>query len=360
MVHKRRTAFTLVELLVVIAIIGVLVGLLLPAVQMAREAGRRASCLNNLRQFGTAVANFESRMQRFPGSQELLLPEPSQPSGGAFNKPASWVVMLLEDLGRSDIMERWNSNAVALSDTVLTPSMEVTICPSEIFQAGASGGRTSYVANAGFLPRSWADSGVLSDPTYLDFAQRPANGIFLDRIRNVKKEVDASAIRDGGTNTILISENLVATTWFSVGPLDPTETGFLGLPAPNGLADWRNTRFGNTMVFCFASETAGPADNALVGGQSVASTRPPAPGMKINGDLISYPEETPVFGEIARPSSRHPGLALAVFADGRTLSLNDKISYHVYQQLLTPQGTQSDMPSRMSYVLRDEDFFRTQ
>jgi len=53
-------------------------------------------------------------------------------------------------------------------------------------------------------------------------------------------------------------------------------------------------------------------------------------------------------------------LALAVFADGRTLSLNDKISYHVYQQLLTPQGTQSDMPSRLSYVLRDEDFFRTQ
>ena len=73
MVRKKRTAFTLVELLVVIAIIGILVGLLLPAVQMAREAGRRAACTNNLKQLATAVINFEGRKSRFPGAQELLL-----------------------------------------------------------------------------------------------------------------------------------------------------------------------------------------------------------------------------------------------------------------------------------------------
>jgi prepilin-type N-terminal cleavage/methylation domain-containing protein len=358
MIRKRRTGFTLVELLVVIAIIGVLVGLLLPAVQAAREAARRAECSNNLKQIGLAAINFETRRQRYPGSQELLLPQDPSSAALGNNKPASWMALLLEDLGRPDIMERWNSVAVGLTDPVLTPSMEMARCPSSMDPPDKTAA-TNYVANAGFMPRPWADSGVLANTSYLDFAQRAANGIFLDRIQYQNVSVDASAVRDGLANTMLISENLVATKWYSFGPPNPALTTFTinhGWSSDLTITVPTNARFGNTFVFCYAHESNGTVVNPLIGGSLVTPQIPPAPMMKINGELVSYREGAPVFAEIARPSSNHPGLVVAVFADGSTRTLNNGIAYHVYQQLMTPQGTQSDMPSRISYVLRDTDY----
>lgn len=358
MVRKHRFGFTLVEMLVVIAIIGVLVGLLLPAVQAARERGRQITCMNNLKQLALATVGFETRRQRYPGAQELLLPQdPSSASLGQ-NKPATWVVLLLEDLERADIFERWNTAAVARTDSVLVQPLEVLQCPSAAEVIGQVGG-SNYVANAGFAPRPGIDGGVLGNAAYLLTAQRGANGLFLDRITNPNAAVDASAVRDGMSNTLMFAENLPAGPWSAVGPLDGSTTFAVNhgwssdftFPVP------AYARFLNTFVFCYATESNGPGINPLPNGASVTPQAPPEPRMRINGEKLLYPEGyTPVTAEIARPSGNHPGIAHVAFADGRTQNLTDLLPYHVYQQLMTPHGTQSDMPSRISYVLRDADY----
>src|SRR5262245_11620255 len=85
--HERE-AFTLVELLVVIAIIGILVALLLPAVQSAREASRRASCVNNMKQVALAIANFESTFRYLPPGGPTCV-DTADNDGGM--KPSWWV-----------------------------------------------------------------------------------------------------------------------------------------------------------------------------------------------------------------------------------------------------------------------------
>ncbi len=338
MVRKHQYGFTLVEMLVVIAIIGVLVGLLLPAVNAARERGRQAQCMNNLKQLGLAAINFESRRQRYPGAQELLLPGTATQANPGYNKPASWMTLLLEDLDRSDIMERWNSAVIPYTHKDLKPSLDFAVCPSSNTTL-ADEGPTSYVANAGYFPQTLDEL----------LQNGPANGIFLDRITPLLSNrkppsVDASSVRDGTSNTLLFTENLKATYWYACGPLDPTSQTFLSWN------DWPiNARFGNTFVFLYYSDVFDPA---------VDRGPPPLPPerwMKINGELV-FSEDKPLTADFARPSARHPGVVEVVYADGRTASLTDGVPYHVLQQLMTPHGTKSNMPANMSYVLKDSDY----
>jgi prepilin-type N-terminal cleavage/methylation domain-containing protein len=363
--HMRR-GFTVVEMLVVIAIIGILVGLLLPAVMSARERARQVECCNNLRQLAMAVHSFETSKRRFPGSQELVLPrDPATvavPNIG-YNKPASWMAMLLPELARGDVADRWQSTTLPFGHPSLVPGLSFAKCPSA--SAVSLPTATQYAANTGFMPRP-SDGVPLSQAAYLGFAQRPANGVFLDRITNPDAIVRRSEIEDGASNTILIGENIAAVTWDSYGPLDPTQSTFVvnrGWSADLQLRYLANAvlgpfppgaRFRNTLVFCYANEPDGPAVSPLIGGALVTPQSPVPQRMKINGQRNTYSEGTATFAEIARPSSHHPGFAFVAMADGSVRQLYDELPYDTYQQLITPHGTRSDMPSRISSMLSED------
>src|ERR1044071_4083195 len=127
--NTRSSGFTLVELLVVIAIIGVLVALLLPAVQMAREAARRMQCSNNLKQIGRALHNHHDAIKVFPPGQIH-----TSTSGEPYT--TTWGIELLPYLEQANLQARYDKTQLpttANNVLVLQTRIKSYICPSDLY-----------------------------------------------------------------------------------------------------------------------------------------------------------------------------------------------------------------------------------
>jgi prepilin-type N-terminal cleavage/methylation domain-containing protein len=127
----KRRGFTLVELLVVIAIIGVLIGLLVPAVQQVRESARRASCLNNLRQIGLATLSFESAHESFPPARLFPKADAVAPYHLGEDQP-SWMVRIMPFIDQQSSNQKWDlSKPYKLHDSeTISQSIEAYVCSS--------------------------------------------------------------------------------------------------------------------------------------------------------------------------------------------------------------------------------------
>ncbi|TWT97982.1 Type II secretion system protein G precursor [Botrimarina colliarenosi] len=271
---RQPRGFTLVELLVVIAIIGILVALLLPAVQAAREAARRCSCQNNLTQLGLALHNYEFANEALPAG--VLNPDGpirSEPLG----RHVGWIVQVLPYFEETTVYNLFDQEAGAYASVnaeIRKLPLELLECPSqgrEFVDSDEIAARSSYVGihHNAETPIDEDNNGLL----FLNSAVR-----YID-------------ILDGSSRTILLSE---ART-------DPEEA--LGWPSGTR-ATLRNTSSvneGNNRRYNYA-----PA--------------PPA-------------EEKPLPVFVGGLSSLHPGVVLAAFADGSTRTLREDIAPEVLRQL---------------------------
>lgn len=210
-------AFTLIELLVVIAVIGVLIALLLPAVQAAREAARRAQCSNNLKQIGVAMHNYHATHDTFPPGyiSKTLTAEPSSPETG----PGwAWGTMILNDLEQRALYDAVNFSLPITdpgSNTVRRASLSAYLCPSS---TGRDGPVTLADASGNPLTADLSPGQYVGVAGQWEVEEFPAhnNGIFYRNSR-----VGVRDIRDGTSTTLMVGErsrNIADATWVGVIP----------------------------------------------------------------------------------------------------------------------------------------------
>ena len=308
--RSQIRGFTLVELLVVIAIIGVLMGLVLPAVQGAREAGRRTSCQNNVYQMSFAAIRHSDQIGFIPGWRNAV-----QATGTTFS--LSWPAVILPFMERTDI---WKAIGAGSLPPVFVTSF---VCPSSPPDA-MTGPTLAYAGNAGSAcnmntgTNNRARDGVMFDTVITSTA--------ATCVTKARYSMDDVAAGDGTAMTLILSErcgpSVVQASW--------------------------NTQFASSVgTFSFSNAT-----NAIPAFGIVGTTLPPK---VINSATNSAP------GFWSQPSSNHPGGAVVGFCDGHTGFLKDNVPANVYANLLNwdnaaQRGNPGEQWVARGIVLSEGDF----
>ena len=333
---SKTSGFTLVELLVVIAIIGILIGMLLPAVQQVREAARRTECLNNMRQVGLAAINYESAFMKFPnngvtngatvGAQNNSIQAAynlTLTRSNGFPLTQSWISNILPQLEQQNLLTLWkgNVNATTINAAGNCPveeSVNALSCPSrgqrfttvsdDPSMAGSVSNRFfsgDYAAvttdPAGFFNNATAGSG-----------RTPNQATFYTGIIGAAGNVDTSGptfqrfgkvgfgtISDGSSNTALFIEKSADSRNYNVNTTRANAIGEAGGIFEPGM--FTNMRYVGSTNPAASAVNLPKADND----QSVRGTA--------SGGTAAISEQG--FG------GPHPGTFSAVFGDGSTHSI---------------------------------------
>jgi prepilin-type N-terminal cleavage/methylation domain-containing protein len=334
--RRCRRGFTLVELLVVIAIVGVLVALLLPAVQAAREAARRSQCVNNLKQFALAMHNFESAKKVFPSSRYW-----SGVAADSTNDISAHarVLPFMEESNLTEFFTATSTEDQTMPDG--TPVMAVRVaplvCPSEIndvVKLNTDGTKNGYFTSYGVNQGTWmvfdaSSKQVNPGAFYVNSQLRPRN--FTD---GLSKTLMAAEVKSwqcyykGGTATAAM-------------PSVSSIAGFGGTPEvggpPNsGGANKAHTEWGDGKCQQSGFTATFTPNTAAVNNIS---------GINYDMDFVNQAEgsvastaSNPVTYAAITSRSFHSGVVNAALMDGSVRTIGDDISILTWQALATRAG----------------------
>ena len=329
--RRGTSGFSLVELLVVITIISTLMGLLLPAVQAAREASRRSSCMNNVKQIAVAMTTYESNNRSLPGWRNNAGKYSASAGSGGTGSATSWTVPILPQMGNAEAF-KWFDEYTADSDDITKKSFPFYICPSApSVLASPSKAALCYVANAGTGAEELKVTGTTS-------RQYSSDGVFVDAVGGGSYEAGRATLNtsndgSGDGTTIMLAERCGKNLMKSAEPMKWVD---------NPLVTSGSTSAARPFNHIFML----PPKLTSVTGTSTTATYPNG---YANYKLINTnPVESPATGDVSilpgvddewmyrYPSSTHSGDGvIAAFCDGHTMFLSSRISPWAYSQLLT-------------------------